>query len=396
MHLSQKINTSNLFEKSLLQAKVVLNEYEICEYCIGRLFSKKLGLTSNKLLGKKIKNQIHLNSSKKCFICKGILSNLESIVSRMIQKSADYKFSSFVIGAVLKPSVTDRDDLIRSKFKLKGIDSVKTSITKELSKKFAKKTRKKIDYLNPDLTFTFNFKDDSCEIQTKPIILSGRYVKTNRGFPQKQTPCENCNGKGCVQCNNYGFSQFTSVEGIIAKLLFEKFSGNQIKITWIGGEDKNSLVLGNGRPFFTKLLNPKKRNIRLQKKYKIEGIEIHNLKPISKIPIQKISFRSSIHLSIITEKIISEKSLRNLKLLKNKPVTIFEKPNKKIIKSIYNIKFKKSTSKSFSLWIIVDGGLPIKRFVEGNNVHPNLSEILKNTCKCKEFDFLKVDLHNSR
>ncbi len=393
MYSTQKLKmNNNILDMFLPEAKTILKEYDICEHCLGRLFAKKIGGTSNQLLGKKIKNQLHSKPSKNCYICKKILSNLQPIVNKMMEKSSDYNFSTFVVGAILKPSVNDRDDLIRSKFKLRGIDSVKTAITKELSKKFLKNTKKKIDFLNPDLTFTFNFKDDSCELRARSLVLSGRYLKKNRGLPQKQSPCNNCKGKGCIQCNNHGFSKFTSVEGKIAKFLFDKFSGTQIKITWFGGEDKNSLVLGNGRPFFTQLFNPKKRTTRLQKKYVLDELEIHNLKIISKIPKHVIPFRSTIELSIQTEQNLTQKNLDHLKTLKNTPITVDEKPNKKNQKSIYKIRLKKSSTKSFSLWITVDGGLPIKRFVEGNNVHPNLSELLGTKCRCKEFDFHKVDL----
>jgi len=395
MYSRQKIKMgNNILDQSTSQAKIILNEYDLCDNCTGRLFAKKMGLSSNQLLGKKIKNRLNFKSSKICYICKGIHSNLQSIVDRMLEQSSDYEFSTFVLGAILKPSIIDRDDLIRSKFKLQGIDSVKTGITKEISKKFAMKTKKKIDFLYPDLTFTYNFKNDSCELQTRTLTLSGRYVKKNRGLPQKQSSCINCNGKGCLQCSNHGFSNFTSVEGKIAEFLFKKFSGTQTKITWIGGEDKNSLVLGNGRPFFVKLFNPKKRVARLLKKYALDEIEIHNLKIISKIPKKVISFRSTIKLSILTEKKLTQKSLEPLKTLKKTFIEIFEKPNKRTQKSIYQIKFKKSSPKSFLIWLTADGGLPIKRFVEGNNVHPNLSELLGNKCRCKEFDFHKVDLLN--
>ena len=48
------------------------------------------------------------------------------------------------------------------KYKLKGIDSVKTDITKELIKLFTKKTKKIMDSLDPEITFTLNLKDESC------------------------------------------------------------------------------------------------------------------------------------------------------------------------------------------------------------------------------------------
>jgi len=396
MYSQQKVKITNKnLDQYLLQAKKILNEYNLCDYCTGRLFAKKMGLSSHQLLGEKIKNLLHYKSTKNCYICKDILSNLMTIVNRILEKSSDYEFSTFVIGAILRPSVTDRDDVIRSKFKLQGIDSVKTAITQQLAKQFAKKTKTKVDFLCPDLTFTFNFKNDSCELQARTLILSGRYIKKIRGIPQKQTPCINCKGRGCLECNYHGISKFTSIEGKISKLLFEKFNGTQAKITWIGGEDKNSLVLDNGRPFFAKLINPRKRQARLEKKFVEDEIEIHNLKIISKIPKDPIHFKSTIKLSIFTEKKLNSKDLTSLKSLIKTPIVIYEKPHKRNQKSIYSVKFKKSSPKSFLFWITADGGLPIKRFVEGNDIQPNVAELIGHKCECKEFDFHKIDLINS-
>ena len=63
----------------------------------------------------------------------------------MLAESKEYDFSTFSVGAIIKPSIIDRDDFIRSKYKLKGIDSIKTDITKELGKLFSRKTKKKIN-----------------------------------------------------------------------------------------------------------------------------------------------------------------------------------------------------------------------------------------------------------
>jgi len=240
-------------------ANQVLKDYDLCDSCLGRLFSKQMNLASNKLLGKKLKLSLK-KSIKKCFICKNLLDNLAPYLKLMLDASSKYDYSSIVVGALIKPSIIDRDDYIRSKYKLRGIDSVKTDITKELGKLFIKKTKRRIDFLNPDLTFTINFKDESCQLRSKPILLHGRYTKSTRELPQKQKSCVNCSGKGCRSCDFHGISEYDSVEGKISEFLFNKFGGTTAKFTWIGGEDKSSLVLGSGRPFFVKLQNPFKRN----------------------------------------------------------------------------------------------------------------------------------------
>jgi len=239
------------YQKIIPIANQILKKYELCDNCLGRLFSKQLHLSSNKLLGKKLKK--NLNSTQKCHICKNLFDNLNHFLKLMLDVSSNYSFSSFSVGAMIKPSIIDRDDYIRSKYKLKGIDSVKTDISKELRKLFSRKTKKIIDFLDPDVTFTVNLKDESCQMRSKSLSLSGRYIKTLRGIPQKQKSCENCSGKGCRICNFHGISEFDSIEGIISQFLFKKFGGSTAKFTWIGGEDKSSLVLGTGRPFFVKI-----------------------------------------------------------------------------------------------------------------------------------------------
>lgn len=364
----------------LIHSEKISKEHDLCANCFKRLFLKKVA-------GKK-----HRKKYSKCYICKNVFSNLNQYVEKMLEISSDFQFSTFVTGAILKPSFVDRDDFIRSKYKLKGIDSLKTELTRTISKEFQKKTKKKIDFQNPDVTFTINFKNDSCDLRSKPVYLFGRYTKNTRGFPQKQKPCENCKGKGCVSCNQHGILNFDSVEGKISEYLFKKFGAIQVKITWIGGEDKTSLVLGLGRPFFAKLINPQKRKIRLIKKIKLKEISISNLKTIKQIPQGPIPFKSKIQIQVTSDNKIDSSVLKNLKSIKKTTVLIHEKSGKEAVKSVYSLSYKKTTPTSFSLNLTADGGLPIKKFVESDSVKPNISEILDLNCKCKEFDFYGVEL----
>ena len=118
-------------------ANKIIKKYDLCDQCLGRLFSKQLHLTSNKLLGKKLKNNSDLKN--KCYVCKNLFNTLDTFLKLMLDASSNYAFNTYGVGVILKPSIVDRDDFLRSKYKLKGIDSVKTDITKELLKLFQKK-----------------------------------------------------------------------------------------------------------------------------------------------------------------------------------------------------------------------------------------------------------------
>ncbi len=375
------------YQKIVPFANQILKKHELCDNCLGRLFSRQLHLSSNQLLGKKLRK--NLNSTQKCYICKNLFDNLNHFLKLMLDVSDDYSFLSFSVGAMIKPSVVDRDDYIRSKYKLKGIDSIKTDISRELRKLFSKKTKKTIDLLDPDVTFIINIKDESCQLRSKSLSLSGRYVKTMRGISQKQKSCENCSGKGCRGCNFHGISEFDSVEGIISQFLFEKLGGAIAKFTWIGGEDKSSLVLGTGRPFFVKIQNPHKRNLKLTS-IKSDFLKVANLKIIPEYPKKPLKFSSSIEVKISTEDKIDSKSLKKLKDLQKHPIVVYEKSGKRSEKKIFSVKYKKNSNNAFTLVIHAEGGLPVKRFVNGDDVSPGIPQILKTSCKCQEFDFLDI------
>lgn len=381
----QKSKMSEVIENTVK----ILRDFHLCDYCLGRMFASKLKVTSHKKLGQKIRKKLKQKIPNSCYICKNLMDNLDLSVNKILEISADYDFSSFLIGAVIKPSILDRDDQIRSKFKLRGIVSIKNDITKEMGKRFGRKTKTKVDYHNPDVVLTVDFKKEHYEIKPKTVILQGRYTKNIRGIPQKQIPCTSCIGKGCFVCDFHGISEYDSVEGRIAKFLYEKFGAQQIRITWIGSEDESSLVLGQGRPFFVKIYNPHKRNITLPKKIPLRDMSILNLHKIEKIPTEPIRFKIQVSVEVETENEISAESLKALEALQNVEISNDDNAQKNP-KRIYSIKFKKTSPRTFSSVIDMDGGIPIKRLVSGGNLEPNLSIVLDNQCKCKIFDFQKI------
>jgi len=377
------------YQEIIPTAGKILKKYDLCDHCLGRLFSKQLHLTSNKALGKKLKKK--LSSGEKCHVCKNLFENLNHFLKLMMDASSNYSFTTFSVGAMIKPSIVDRDDSIRSEFKLKGVDSIKTDITKELGNLFSKKAKKTIDCVDPETTFTVNFKDESCQIRSKSITISGRYTKLQRGFPQKQKSCDNCSGKGCRICNFHGITNYDSVEGSISKLIFKKFGGTTAKFTWIGGEDQSSLVLGSGRPFFVKIQNPFKRKVKLSPTT-INSINLSNLKLVYESPKKSLKFISSIKIKISTKSSINSEHLKKLKDLSRSPIVVYEKSGKRSEKKIFQVKYKKISKNEFTLIIKAEGGLPIKRFVISDDITPGISKILDTPCVCQEFDFLEIEV----
>jgi len=387
----QKYGMLEEYDKIILQSKSILKECDLCDNCLGRFFINSTHLSSGKRLGNKIRNSTNSRAVTKCYICKNLFSNAVLYVKMMQNASMRYEFSTFTVGAILKQSIIERDDKLRSKFHLHGVDGIKTAVTRELGKKFARKTRTRIDHLLPDIIFTINFRTEQCDVKTKPIFLYGRYIKNKRGLPQKEESCQDCKGKGCIFCNNHGIVSFDSIEGKISKFLYEKFKTERVKFTWIGGEDKTSLVMGNGRPFFAKLLSPKKRNVRLAKKSNLNEIMIHDLRKIDHIPNGSIQFRSKTKMLVSTKNNLSSNKLKKLKQLTDAPIEITDS-NKQYKKRIYKLKYKKHSLQSFAVEMEADGGIPIKRLVNGFSVIPNISSILNTDCFCEKFDVDQIYL----
>ena len=368
----------------------IFKNYDLCEHCAGRLISKFTGKPSSKLLGKKYLKKFSKSSDTKCYICKNIFQNLDIMLSNIYEKSNNIDFKTFNLGLTLKNSFLEKDDYIKSKFKIKGIENIKFGISKEMAKKISQKTKSKRILVDPEMFIQANFKDESCTIRTKPIFIYGRYNKKIRKLPQKQLSCKKCNGIGCHNCDFKGFENIESIEGKISNFLIKKFDGTQVKINWIGGEDQSSLVLGKGRPFFVKILNPKKRNRILRKSLKLEDISLLDLKKISAQPKGSIPFKSKVSIIVDTKKPISLIQLKKLQILENSKIHDPSKDKKGNSRQIYEIHYKKLGKNSFLLDLFADGGISLKSFIQNSDVTPNVSELLENSCKCKSLDFKNI------
>ena len=125
----------------------------------------------------------------------------------------------------------EHEDEIRAKFKIRGIENVKSYLTKELGKRLSKKTGKNVEYGKPDVTVNIDLIKNSATVRSRAIFLFGRYLKHVRGLSQKQERCSICAGKGCFQCDNTGLSGFDSIEGIIVKKLIDSFTSANPEFT---------------------------------------------------------------------------------------------------------------------------------------------------------------------
>ncbi len=127
----------------------VLQGLWLCNYC-----QKRLGLK--------------LRSEKKneddCYVCGKTMTFMKPISEEIIAKLMDYEYDTFLVGASVPHTVLDNEDELKSRFKIKGRDSIKSQITKLLSQKIKKQTGKIVNYSKPDLTVLASMADRQIDV----------------------------------------------------------------------------------------------------------------------------------------------------------------------------------------------------------------------------------------
>lgn len=354
---------------------LLLKEYQLCRICLVR----QAGVSGRKTVDK-------------CYICRGLFGRLDEITKKALASMKQYQFSTFLVGATLPTQLYEREDALRARLKIRGRESIKNQLTRELGVRLSKTTGKKVDYAKPDITINLTIERDGgieALARARPLALLCRYVKRERGLPQKSEKCPLCLGKGCNLCDGTGLNGFESVEGIIAKHLVALTKGQAPRFSWIGSEDQSSLVLGRGRPFFAKVSDPKIRRPR-KTKFGEKGVAARVVKALDDVPDTQARFTVKTRIAGRCERPLAAGDAKKLKSLAGALVK-FENKGKTATKKIRSAQAK-ARGNEFTLTLVADGGLPIKQFVGGEQYcEPNVSGLLGAKCECTTFDILTVE-----
>lgn len=384
-------------QDALKEAGAILAKHSLCNSCLGRQFSTKRGESSS--LGKSIKKQLGVKESKQCDLCGGIIDNLDEISKRVIEGLKDYEFKTFQSGTSIESSLLENEDSLRAEFKLKGGASVKTEITRGISERIARALHKKPSQIDPDIAVVVIPSERLFTIMPRSVHIYGRYRKTKRGLPQKRPKCEECGGRGCPTCAWKGFAKAPSVESILADHLISLFDGKKVRFSWVGSEDDQSLVLGEGRPFYADVYEPKKRKLSrdLLKARLAKGVEMVNGRILPKKPVPDIPFELLVEANVKASKNMEPSDLQKLsKAFRNVEIKQYSTNKQRFLtKKIKSMTTKTTSRRGFVVTIRCEGGVNIKKLVMGSDaeVSPNISEVLGfqcNTDSKKPFDILNV------
>ena len=327
-----------------------------------------------------------------CFICEGLSGKVDKTAEKVVSRIRPYEFKTFAVGLSLPPGVQEREDTLRSELKIRGGETVKSELATRLAKATAERMgrqRKKVDKLRPDLTILADLNEGSIGITSKPLYLMGRYTKP-RGVAQRAYFCDRCNGRGCEACGGTGYSSSPSVEGLVSKRLGGALGSKKFKFTWFGSEDTDSVVYAPGRPMLIESKTPRKRRApsTLRLRTGKGTLTVSGLKAVAR-KLDQPAFTFATRASIIADHKVTEDDLKRLRKMRNATVQFRNNKGRLVDKVVYSVKAE-SRGKKITAEIKLEGGLPVKRLVSGEDVSPSLSEAVGVPLRCDRFDIMGV------
>ena len=306
-----------------------------------------------------------------CYVCQGLMDGLAELIEHILQSISKYDYETFTVGATLSPSVLDRDDYIRSRMGAAGAASIKAALTGEAGSIISGRTGKRLDRDDPDITILLDTRFGSCEVRSRHAVVGMRYTKTRRGIPQK-----------CGACA----PAIPSIEDMISGYLLGMMGGTDVRFTWVGGEDRDSLVLGHGRPVYARVRNPVRSAGVLPASVSLDGIHISHVGPADGVPSRLPPFSS---VARVVVRCSDMSGLRRLKALAG-IVMVGTDSGRPSARRVGTIRYRRTGADSFRITMEVEGGIPIKRLVSGEGVEPSVSSMLGAECTCVRFDFLDI------
>lgn len=434
----------------LEKAQKLLEQYALCNNCLGRQFALLGHGLENQTRGEAIKLLLALKAhekmlanekpglallktlatngafqtaleilqtqktrvakAKQCHLCEGRTTNAKELANKAIKLLAEYEYSTFLVGIKLPTNVEEREDELKAKFDLKFSESMRNEFSRSIGKIISELTGKEPEFKRPDIAVIINPFTQHVLLQVNPLHIAGRYKKLERGISQSRWLCRNCHGKGCERCNWTGKMYLESVEEFIAAAILEMTKGKDAILHGAGREDVDARMLGNGRPFVIEVKSPKKRLIDLNTLEKtineraVTKVEVHGLHFADKELVRRLkraeTSQKTYNVIVDFDRTVSDKELKKLEhalagliIFQQTPQRVLHRRADRVReKYIYEAKVKRLTPNRVRLRVRCQGGLYVKELVTGDEgrTKPSVAEILGTKATPSELDVINV------
>lgn len=417
--------------------KKLILSIPLCDRCLGRQFSNLMPSPDNETKGKVLKDFLFMSEmlareektpkivkalaesghepsssflkknlglnvvTKPCYICGSEINSLiENAAARIIEKSTEVEFKTFYVGLTLPVSIEEKDEEVKSFFKLKFGEALKNELNREIIRKVEKTLQRKPEMRRPDVLFIYDVTKNHVSMQINSVFLKSSYRKLVGGIAQ--TKWRGINGEDSTP----------SIEKMLEEVLLPAYNGRGLKFHGAGREDVDVKMLGEGRPFIVEILEPKTRNADLEKLRSefnrrfgkmVEITEFLNA-TYSEVPRLKLEaeiHKKSYRVVFETEREVSEEELRDLSgkfagtvVNQRTPLRVLKRRKDKVRrKVVYKAAFKRLGSNLYEAYVTCSGGLYVKELFHGDEGRtiPSVARLLNTKIKIVEMEVTGIE-----
>ena len=422
------------------KAARILENYTLCDNCLGRMFALLGRGLTNEERGRAIKTILtmclhesiregdtesvevfkklaprlgdvasklyeeisgnHLEEAGRCYICGDKLSRLivKAAQNAMVNLK-EYKIRTFLVASRIPSVLASREDEIKRLFGLSYAESIGSEVKREVSKILQRELGLIPDFENPDVIVEVDLSTWGTRVLSMPILIRGVYWKLGRRI--SQTIWVTRRGE-----RRYAFSVEDGLS-VLAELL----DAENVILHASGREDADARMLGTGRPFIVEVKNARIKTVDIAilekhiNKYSSRLLEFKLHSKARRAEVSEIkgdeSKRSKIYKAlVVTEEPISDSDLRGLegffnkKLVRQRTPTRVRHRRPDVIREriVFSVKNRKIGKRVFESLIHAEGGLYIKELVSGDNgdTSPSFAEYLGMNAYCASLDVIAV------
>ncbi|MFB6154777.1 MAG: tRNA pseudouridine(54/55) synthase Pus10 [Haloferacaceae archaeon] len=412
---------------SLLEdARTVAESGPVCDNCLGRVFADLSHGLTNGERGRSLRVTLAMVDDvpvefvdhDDCWVCEGLCADFDAWAERAAASVEGVEFETYQVGTRTPPLVEENDALLREMADLPedAGEPFKMEYNREVGKRVGDLTGAEVDFTRPDVQFILDIDGDAVETTVNSAFVYGRYRKLARDIPQTEWPCRECNGSGrqgrepCENCDGTGLLYQESVEQLVAPLVEDVMDGVDSKFHGAGREDVDALMLGTGRPFVVEVLEPRRRNVDVERleadvnafaegTVEVEGLRLSTYEMVERVKKLDASktYRATVEFGADVDAAALEDALDRLEGATVEQYTPHRVDHRRAnltrTRSVYEADGTLDDPRHATVEIHGEGGLYIKELVSGDEgrTEPSLAGLLGVDAEVTALDVVAVE-----
>jgi tRNA pseudouridine synthase 10 len=404
--------------KEVLEQALKVQDRDLCDHCLGRLFAHVGTGTTNERRGAEIRLLIDEHRSsrglgpmvhERCWLCDETFDQIPRFAEAVTLKLQEVQYDNFLIGTRVDPAIQAREEELWSMVGQELAEPIKSELNREIGKAVFAIAGKEVDFKSPQVVALVDTRFAHVELDLAPLFIYGRYRKLSREIPQTKWPCRACQGKGCPRCGGTGKMYRTSVQEQIGDVILPYAKAKEHFFHGMGREDIDALMLGNGRPFVIEISSPVVRHLdlpALEREINDKGkglVEVEGLRPSAREEVRRIKdatpdkeyrVQVSIHGKVNKGRVDEVlRTFNRTSIVQRTPVRVaHRRADLKRERYIVYVVLEDIREDGMTLRLRTESGTYVKEFVHGDEgrTEPNLSEMLGVPCTVDSLDVIGI------